>query len=160
VSNLYLWERRQDLAFELPVNKSVRQRNHVRLWRSQELSTDNRPLWIGAATFDQSVGLNHFTGQVTHHIKPDVDAERDTLIQDLAKAGQLLQVYQVTGVGATLQGRNGGGDWYYTDGELTIGVLSFDSVVQAEPAVQLPNSAPVEVKNHLWSWLRSLLRHF
>ncbi len=123
------------------------------------MSTDDRPLWIGAATFDQSVGLNHFTGQVTHHIKPDVDTERDTLIQDLAKAGQLLQLYQVTSVGANLQGRNGGGDWYYTDGELTVGVLSVNSVVQTEPPAELSNSAPVEVKHHLWSWLRSFLRH-
>lgn len=159
VSNLYLWGRKQDLAFELPVNNSVRQRNHVRLWRSQELSSDDRPLWIGAATFDRSVGLNHFTGQVTHHIKPDIDAERDTLMQDLTKARQLLRLYQVTGVGATLQGRNGGGDWYYTDGELTIGVLSVNSVVQTEPPIKLTNSAPVEVKNHLWSRLRSWLRH-
>jgi hypothetical protein len=33
--------------------------------------------WLGAATFDTRVGFSHTTGQVTHHIGPDVDAERD-----------------------------------------------------------------------------------
>ena len=71
-----------------------------------------------------SVGLSHDTGQVTHHIAPDIDAQRDGLIADLADAGRLTRVYQVTGVGATLFGRNGEGDRYHTDGELTVGVLA------------------------------------
>ena len=29
-------------------------------------------------------------------------------------------IYQVTGIGPTLIGRNGGGDRYYTDGEIKI----------------------------------------
>ncbi len=159
VSNLYLWGRKQDLAFELPVGKSTRQRHHVRFWQSNELGIDGRSLWMGAATFDLSVGLNHFTGQITHHIAPDVDTERDQLLLDLKGAGQLVQVYQVTGVGATLQGRNGGGDWYYTDGELTVGVLSIEGVVQAMPPSELLNPAPVEFKNRVWSLVRRLFKH-
>jgi len=159
VSNLYLWGRKQDLAFELPVGKSTRQRHHVRFWQSNELGIDGRSLWMGAATFDLSVGLNHFTGQITHHIAPDVDIERDQLLLDLKGAGQLVQVYQVTGVGATLQGRNGGGDWYYTDGELTVGVLLVEGVVQAMPPSKLLNPAPVEFKNRVWSLVRRLFKH-
>jgi hypothetical protein len=34
----------------------------------------------------------------------------DRVIADLEKAGQLRTVFQVTGVGLTLVGRNGGGD--------------------------------------------------
>ena len=49
-----------------------------------------------------SVGFSHRTGQVTHHIAPDIDAERHGLIQELIKAGWLDKIYQVTGVGATL----------------------------------------------------------
>ena len=41
---------------------------------------------MGAATFDRGVGLSRYTRQVTHHIAPDVDAERDTLLADLAAA--------------------------------------------------------------------------
>ena len=37
-------------------------------------------------TFDRRVGLSHDTGQVTHHIAPDIDAERDGLMRDLRAA--------------------------------------------------------------------------
>jgi LssY C-terminus len=45
----------------------------VRFWRWDKLF-DERPVWFGAATFDERVGLSYTTGQVTHHIGPDVDA--------------------------------------------------------------------------------------
>ena len=34
VSNLMVWGRRQDLAFEQPVGKDPRRRHHVRFWRA------------------------------------------------------------------------------------------------------------------------------
>ena len=42
VSNLYLFGRKQDLAFEQPVGDSPRQRHHVRFWRSDKLD-EGRP---------------------------------------------------------------------------------------------------------------------
>ncbi|RUY76267.1 LssY C-terminal domain-containing protein, partial [Mesorhizobium sp. M7A.F.Ca.CA.003.01.2.1] len=63
------------------------------------------------------------TGAVTHHIGPDIDAERDFLMRDLATAGMLLSTSDISGVGATKAGRNGGGDPYFTDGEAIVGVL-------------------------------------
>ena len=83
VSNLFVFGRRQDLAFEKPVGRSASHRHHVRFWRAPELGQDGVPLWIGAVTYDRSVGLSHRTGQITHHIAPDIDAERDGLITDL-----------------------------------------------------------------------------
>ena len=157
VSQLYLWGRPEDLAFEKPVGASARERQHVRFWRTSETGGDGRPLWIGAASFDQSIGFSHLTGQVTHHIAPDIDAERDRLMADLAAAGQLQTLYQVTGVGPTLNGRNAEGDRYFTDGEVTIGVLVKDNVPLAQPVVKLPNPMVVTLKNQFWSWLRPLL---
>lgn len=157
VSNLYLWGRPEDLAFEKPVGTSARERQHVRFWRSDETGKDGRPLWIGAASFDQSVGFSHLTGQITHHISPDLDAERDRLLADLAAAQQLQTVYQVTGVGPTLNGRNAEGDPYFTDGELSIGVLTKDGAPSAQPVVTMPNPPAVSLKNAFWSWLRPLL---
>ena len=108
------------------------------------------PLWIGAVTYDRSVGLSHRTGQITHHIGADIDAERDGLFADLGKNGWLTEEFQVTGVGATLLGRNGGGDRYYTDGELTIGVLGKDQSRDKSPS-RLENPVPVQIKDQLWS---------
>jgi hypothetical protein len=123
VSSLYLWGRRQDYAFEQPVGNDPRRRHHVRFWRSAEVDDAGRPLWMGAATFDIRVGLSHTTGQITHHIGPNVDADRDKLIADLQQAGQLASVEWAPGFQTQLQGRNGGGDPYFTDGRLAVGVL-------------------------------------
>jgi hypothetical protein len=157
VSSLYAWGRKQDLAFERQVGHSARQRHHVRLWESPQYGVDGRPMWLGAATFDTRVGFSHRTGQITHHIAPDTDRERDALLADVQYAGQVLRVYQVTGVGATLQGRNGCGDWYYTDGELTVAVLSMDNAVQPSVPVHLDNPPAVALKNRAWKGLRAML---
>lgn len=157
VSPLFLWGRKQDLAFEQQVGSSARQRHHVRLWQAPELGIDGRPLWLGAVTFDTSVGLSRRTGQITHHIAPNIDQERDALLADVQGTGRVQSIPQVTGVGATLQGHNGGGDWYYTDGELSVAVLRVGTDTSATAPSQLSNPPAVAVKNRVWAWLRSWL---
>ncbi len=124
VSNLFLWGRKQDLAFEQPVGNDPRRRHHVRFWRSEKVDDDGTPLWFGAATFDTKVGFSHTTGQITHHISPDLDAERNKLIDDLSRTDNLLDVYWVDGFQEKLTGENGGGDPYHTDGRLAVGVVT------------------------------------
>jgi hypothetical protein len=157
VSPLFVFGRKQDLAFEKPVGENASHRHHVRFWKSTEYGRGDTPLWIGAVTYDRSVGLSHRTGQITHHIGADVDAERDGLFADLGKDGWLTEEFQVTGVGATLLGRNGGGDRYYTDGELTIGVLGEDRSGAGSPG-RLGNPVPVQIKEQLWSAVRPLMQ--
>lgn len=123
VSSLYYEGRKQDLAFQKQAGKSAGRRHHVRFWLTLEQGAEGRQVWLGSASFDRSVGFSHDTGQITHHVAPDVDAERDALIADLKQAGVVPETYQVTGIGLTLFARNGEGDRYYTDGEVTIGIL-------------------------------------
>lgn len=120
VSSLYVWGRKQDLAFEQPVGHDPRQRHHVRFWQSRERDESGRPLWIGAATFDRKVGFSHTTGQITHHISPDVDAERDKLLQDLQHANSVATVQWIPTFHARRSGFNGGGDPWKTDGRLVV----------------------------------------
>ncbi|MDO8527666.1 MAG: LssY C-terminal domain-containing protein [Deltaproteobacteria bacterium] len=129
ISDLYLWGRRQDLAFEMPVGDSPKQRHHVRFWRAP-VNVHDRVFWIGSVTFDESCGVSHLTGKITHHIASDVDKERDKLMSDLTKAGQIIECYQGRGVDPTLYGKNGGGDRYFTDGKITIGIVSPNNEVQ------------------------------
>jgi hypothetical protein len=117
VSPLYLFGRKEDLAFEQPVGDSPRQRHHVRYWRWDQL-VEGRPAWFGSATFDERVGLSYTTGQVTHHIGPDVDAERDRIVAELRKAGEIERILWKDRFHADLSGRNGGGDPWHTDGRL------------------------------------------
>jgi LssY C-terminus len=155
VSNLYVFDRQQDLAFEQPFGSSASQRHHVRLWQSPSVDANSgRPLWVGSATFDRSSGFSHLTGKITHHIAADIDAERNATIASLERVNQVISFYQVTGVGATFQGSNGGGDWYYTDGEMTIGLVPTNNYPIARDPIQSPNPPAVNIKHRIWQWLR------
>lgn len=127
MNDLYVWGRRQDLGFQQQAGNSPRQRHHVRFWRSDQADPAGRPIWLGAATFDCGVGLSPRTGQITHRIAADVDAERDKLIRDLHQAGLVVRQYQAPNMKPTRDGRNGTGDVYHTDGNMTVGVLAGDS---------------------------------
>ena len=99
VSSLFYEGRRQDLAFEMPVGASPAARHHVRLWQVLPRGTEGRDLWLGAASFDRRVGLSHDTGQITHHIDPDLDAERTYFVRSLEAAGALSRTYLLPGAG-------------------------------------------------------------
>lgn len=124
VSNLYLFGRKEDLAFEQPVGDNPRQRHHVRFWKIDGADVDGRPVWIGSASYDERVGLSHTTGQITHHIAPDVDKERDHVFADLKHTGGLEDDYSVDDFHTEREGRNGGGDRWFTDGALDVGFIS------------------------------------
>lgn len=124
VSNLFVWGRKQDLAFEQPVGNDPRRRHHVRFWRSTEVDDNGLPLWIGAATFDEKVGFSHTTGQITHHIGSDVDTERDKILADLQAHSKVIDINWLDPFHKQLSGRNGGGDPWHTDGRLPAITLS------------------------------------
>jgi hypothetical protein len=150
VSSLYYEGRKEQLAFEKPAGRSADRRHHVRLWQLLASGEDGRPVWLGSATFDRGVGLSHDTGQVTHHIAPDIDAERDLLMHDLGEAGLVRNFFQISGIGPTLFGRNGEGDPYYTDGEIDVATLVVDGIRQTEPPVTLPPPPLIALKDNVW----------
>ena len=123
VSNLFLFGRKEDLAFEKPIGHSPRERNHVRFWRSDK-TNEERPIWIGAATRDVRVELSSNTREITHRISPDVDAERDLLLGELTEAKHVTGTRWIDGFHHELQGRNGGGDPWHTDGRLPVASLT------------------------------------
>ena len=158
VSPLFYDGRRQDLAFEKPSGVSPSTRHHVRFWKALDAGDDGAPLWLGAATFDRSVGVSHYTGQVTHHVAPDIDAERDLLTADLAAAGMVEAAYQVSGVGPTVFARNGGGDPYFTDGEIAVSRLSPDCRLQPVAPPTQAGPPAIEAKNRFFGWAKALWR--
>lgn len=123
VSKLYLYGRPEDFAFEQAVGDDPRHRHHVRFWRSKQ-SDQDRPIWVGSATYDQRVGLSHTTGQITHHTAADIDTERAHVFETLERTGDLTETYKVPGFHQQLTGINGGGDPWHTDGALWVGVIN------------------------------------
>jgi hypothetical protein len=150
VSHLYYNNRRQDLAFEKPGGKSADRRNHVRFWRVLERGEEGRAVWLGATTFDRGIGFSHDDAKITHHIAPDVDAERDLLTADLKQARVVPTIYDVTGIGPTVDGRNGEGDRYYTDGDIKISVLVKGCDQRAMTTAVLENPPLIALKNLAW----------
>jgi hypothetical protein len=150
VSPLYFEGKKEQLAFEKPDGNSADRRHHVRFWLALEKGTDGRPVWLGAVTYDRGVGFSRYTGQVTHHIGPDIDAERDLLMRDLTAAGMVEALFQISGVGPTLFGRNGGGDPYYTDGEIDVASLVINGVKRTEPPATLPPPPLIALKDQIW----------
>jgi hypothetical protein len=126
VSSLYLFGRKEDLAFEQPVGDNPRHRHHARFWKTDTVGEDGRPEWIGSAVYDERVGLSRTTGQITHVTAADVDAERDYLFECLEKTGDLSDHYVEVGFHKQLEGRNGGGDPWHTDGRLFVGVINIE----------------------------------
>ncbi len=157
VSHLYYLNKREDLAFEKPEGETARRRHHVRFWKVLDRGTEGRAVWLGAVTFDRSVGLSHEDARITHHIAPNIDAERDGLIADLKAAKVVKTIYEVTGIGPTFDGKNGGGDPYYTDGEIKIAVLVQGCDTRSETVAVLANPPMVDLKNKAWAAVDKLL---
>lgn len=156
VSPLFYDGRVQDLAFEYPVGESAKQRQHVRFWQVLDKGDEGRPVWLGAATFDRAVGFSHYTAQVTHHIAADIDAARNFVVQTIIAARKAIARYQVTGIGPTVNGRNGGGDRYFTDGEIVFARLAPAPDIHDGPVQDIPDPPMVAFKNKVMRAINAL----
>jgi hypothetical protein len=113
VSNLYLFGRKQDIAFEIPIGGTPSARHHVRFWattfdREKELNvrsihwhhrrehvySDNL-LWVGAASLDVGISFIRHNFQLSHMIHPDTDQERELILQLLRAHGLVRKVEYV-----------------------------------------------------------------
>ncbi|CCQ45144.1 putative uncharacterized protein yreE [Pseudarthrobacter siccitolerans] len=123
VSSLYVFGNKQDLAFQREIDGNPRKRHHVRFWKCPAgwrlpggLAVD----WVGAGTYDRSVGLSLFTFQITHKIADRTDEERDFIIETLRSANAVESVHIILNYSSGYHHRNGGGDAIRTDGHLPI----------------------------------------
>jgi len=118
VSNLYVFGRVQDLAFEKPTN-DVANRGHIRLWKTGTL-IGGQLVWIGQASYDSGIELSGTTHLPTHHIAPTVDLERNAVGADLQKTGLIREESYGTFTPPIVYARNGGGDYYESDGDVLV----------------------------------------
>jgi hypothetical protein len=107
VSHLYLFGRKQDIAFEIPIS-GAGHRHHVRFWattyeegkrltvhsiywhhRNSRVEGDNL-LWVGAASLDVGIAPIRHNLQLTHMIHPDTNQERE-LIEKQLRAQDLVK---------------------------------------------------------------------
>lgn len=142
-SSLYLFGRKQDMGFALPIDDSASKRHHVRFWAchfegpedfhehvrffkrlQRPLKTgDNRQLWVGAVSKDTGLIPIRHNAQITHSVDPDTDAERELIVESLRKSGNVQRVQKVK-VGAPYEVRNRTiGGILRSDGRMLIAIL-------------------------------------
>ena len=115
VSDLYLFGRKQDLAFEKTLN-TFNKRHHLRLWQTTVATADGRPIWLGAATHD--VGIDVHPGVVSHATDPDLDDERSQVGSDLFIGGAVDSAELVAPPDPLTTGMTATGGAWHTDGRL------------------------------------------
>lgn len=118
VSPMWVFGRREDAALEKP-RDTISQRNHLRLWLAP-LRYEGQSVFIGQISRDIGVEYTDKSWYLTtHKIDPQVDLDRDYLLQDLALSGSIARFGYVTGVGVSTMAAphvNLVGDPYFTDG--------------------------------------------
>lgn len=139
MSSLYLFGRKQDIGFQIPIKDApAGSRHHVRFWATEyeegtilsvhsidwrhrkEHVHDDRLLWVGASSRDVGVAFIRHNAQITHMIDPDTDSERELIVNQLRDA-KLARVEQSVKLGDpyTVMNRVWRG-YLSTDGIMTV----------------------------------------
>jgi len=116
----YFWRRKpNDLAFQKQTSaQTLRKRHHARFWASGFRTPSGARVFVGSASFDDGLKWG-----LTHHIDPNIDAERRLVVRDLRATGLVASTRSFQMVPAML-GQNFTGDRFFTDGKavlLTLG---------------------------------------
>jgi undecaprenyl-diphosphatase len=102
-----------DLGFEKPLkHATVRERHHVRFWKTGLKTPDDLHIYVGTASLD--IGLKW---GIAHKIQANIDAEREFLFTDLIGTG-LVKSHMKADFVEPLFGHNFIGDPFFTDGKV------------------------------------------
>jgi membrane-associated phospholipid phosphatase len=101
----------ETLAFQRSTEtRSLRQRHHTRLWRSDYILPNNKQIWFATSSFDEGIELAGKFRLPTHYISPDIDAERDYITKTLGYDEKFVKIID------PLIGKIASGNNYFTDG--------------------------------------------
>jgi len=146
-----------DMSWQKSLN-SYNRRDHLRMWQWTE-TPEGEIIWLSSSTHDTRATLSVKHHEFVHHISPDIDDERSTVIRDLELAGCVQSVHLVPRPGMPTFTQNANGDVVRTDGELAVVQLK-----ECQPLVPgLPSStAGTNFKpgNHAFRYIRKQILTF
>lgn len=120
MSTLYLFGRPQDMSYARADPLLVAaERHHLRVWQADK-TIAGRPLWVGSATHDIGFEEDQRTGGVTHKIDPEIDKERDYLLQTFDAAGVFSSGAYVTPTNPLLDAKTATGGSFRSDGRIAV----------------------------------------
>lgn len=104
-----------DLGFEKMTEKNtVRERHHVRFWKTSLVTNDGKHVYVGTASFDMRIKWG-----ITHSISPDIDTEREYVFSGFKGTAMMRSAEKVRFVSPIL-GSNFSGDPFFTDGNMYV----------------------------------------
>ena len=111
----------QDMSWQKNLN-SYGRRDHLRIWQWTSTGTVG-PIWVASSTHDTGAVLAVKYRGFVHHIAPDIDDERSTVIRDLNFAGCVKSVSYVARHDVPASMHNATGDIMRTDGSVAVVAL-------------------------------------
>jgi hypothetical protein len=141
----------EDMNWQKSLN-SYGRRDHLRIWRyTPEGATE--PVWLSASTHDTGAVLSVKYKGFVHHISPNIDNERSTVIRDLNFAGCVKSVTYVQRPGIATITQNAVGDTVRTDGSIAVVELKDCQPVDPELSAGV-RSATFKPGNHVFRYIR------
>ena len=123
MSTLYLFGRPQDMSFARADPLLVAaERHHLRVWLSDK-TLNGKPLWVGSSTHDIGFEKDQRNGNVTHKIDPQIDKERDFLLQSFDAAGVFSSAAYVTPANPLTTAKTATGGSFFSDGRIVVMAL-------------------------------------
>jgi hypothetical protein len=120
MSTLYLFGRPQDMSYARADPLLVAaERHHLRVWQTDK-TIDGRPLWVGSATHDIGFEKDQRNGKTTHKIDPEIDKERDYLLDSFDAAGAYSSAAYVTPTNPLVDARTATGGSFHSDGRIVV----------------------------------------
>jgi len=111
-AELYLWGRKQDLAFRAACRRQSAPTSSRSLLAFGSAGRGRTPR-VGRRATRPEGRLSDTTGQITHYTPLRIDTERDKLFATFSTRATLAEEYKLDGF-IQFRGRNGGGDPWHT----------------------------------------------
>ncbi|MEO7649347.1 MAG: LssY C-terminal domain-containing protein, partial [Bryobacteraceae bacterium] len=116
MSELYFFGRVQDYGYAHAEPISVvAQRHHLRLWKAP-FELEGQTVWVGAATHDIGFERDKRNNGITHKIDPEVDKERDYVVQTLTETGIVVKTAKLTPAIPIKEAKTATGGSFRSDG--------------------------------------------
>jgi LssY C-terminus len=157
MTTLLLDGRAPDMNWQKSLN-SYNRRDHLRIWQWLE-TPDSEAVWLASSTHDTRATISVKHHDFVHHIAPDIDDERSTVIRDLELAGCVSSVHFLPRPRMSNLTQNANGDMVRTDGGLAVLQLT-----ECHPLVPGLSSSTAGTNfkpgNHLFRYMRKQILTF
>lgn len=97
----------------------VQTRHHLRIWKAP-FQIGGQDVWVGAATHDLGFEKDQRNGDVTHHIDPNVDDERDFVKASLTDGGGVAASTYALPKDPIKEAKTATGGSFHSEGKLVV----------------------------------------